>query len=219
MESYSRPREKALRFGLSSLSDVELLAILLQSGNKKHSVLDLAEKVLELSKGLSCLFDIHLKDLMEIDGIKEVKALQVLAGVELSKRALRAESYRTVIRNPQDVLTWFSLEFGFLKQEHFVVVFLDTKGQILSHDILFVGTLNESCVHPRDIFRQAVLHNANSILLVHNHPSGNVNPSQADISCTRQIKAVSDTMGIRLMDHIIVGRNQWFSFAQSQSLD
>ena len=219
MDLEKRPREKAIRFGLSTLTDLELVAILLQSGNKKHSVFDLAQSVLEYSQDLTRLFDLHVSELMEIDGIKEVKALQLLAGIELSKRALRAQSYQMVITNPKDVVRWFQMEYGYLKQEHFIVVYLDSKGKILSHQTLFVGTLTESCVHPRDIFRQAFLESAYSILLVHNHPSGIVAPSQADISCTQQIKKVADTMGIKMIDHIIVGRNQYFSFSQSQSLD
>ncbi|MBP3852988.1 MAG: DNA repair protein RadC [Erysipelotrichaceae bacterium] len=219
MEDEKRPREKALRFGLEALTDLELVALLLQSGNQKKSVFDLAQEVLVLSRDLARLFDIHVSELMEISGIKEVKALQVLAGVELSKRALKARSYQTVIRKPEDVVRWFQMEFGYLKQEHFIVVYLDTKSKILSHRVLFVGTLNESCVHPRDIFREAYLENASSLLLVHNHPSGIPQPSRADIECTRQIRDVAQTMGVGLMDHIIVGRNRWFSFRQSQSLD
>ena len=114
MDLEKRPREKAIRFGLSTLTDLELVAILLQSGNKKHSVFDLAQSVLECSQDLTRLFDLHVSELMEIDGIKEVKALQLLAGIELSKRALRAQSYQMDITNPKDVVRWFQMEYGHL---------------------------------------------------------------------------------------------------------
>lgn len=217
IENDQRPREKALRFGLETLTDEELVAVLLQSGNRQRSVFDLAQDVLVLSDHLSSFFDLNAGELMRIQGIKKVKALTLLAAVELAKRALRAQSYRTGIRTPKDVVRWFQMEFGYLKQEHFIVVFLDIKGQILSHRTLFVGTLNESCVHPRDIFREAFLQNASSILLVHNHPSGNPNPSVTDLECTKRIEEVGKTMGISLMDHIIVGRNRWYSYRQGNT--
>lgn len=210
-----RPREKALRLGLETLTDRELIALIIQSGNKNRSVFEIAEDVLEVSESLSKLFEIHPQDLMKIHGIREGKALQILASIELCKRAMQANIYQTTIQKPEDIVKWFELEYGYVKQEHFLALYLDSKGHILSHSLLFKGTLTESCIHPRDIFKEAFLKSANSVLCVHNHPSGDPSPSLADIECTKQIRSVAQVMGIYFLDHIIIGRNTWFSFRQS----
>lgn len=219
MNEADRPREKALRFGLKSLTDVELLALMLQSGNKNRSVFAIAKEVFEVSNHLSNLFDLSPHRLMQIQGIREVKALQLLASIELCSRATKASAYSHVIAAPNDIVQWFKLEYAYEKQEHFVAVYLDTKGKIISHHLLFKGTLNESCVHPRDIFKEAFLENACSVLCIHNHPSGDPHPSDADIRCTKQINEVAQVMGIHFLDHIIVGKDGWYSFRQSQYLD
>lgn len=218
MENEQKPREKALQYGLESLSDLELIALLLQSGNRNRSVFDLAQDVLNYSHGLSNLYSMHVNTLMEISGIKEVKALQLLASIELSKRVLRNQTYKRQILTPEDVVEWFELEYGTKAQEYFVALYLNTKAMIITHKILSIGTLNESCVHPRDLFKEAYLQNAHSILCVHNHPSGDVTPSRSDSICTRQLYEVSKVMGIQFMDHIIVGKNRYYSFAQHQNI-
>ena len=218
IEKEKRPREKALRFGMRSLSDVELLALILQSGNKNHTVFEIAEDVLHMSNSLANLFDLYPNQLMEIPGIREGKALQILASIELCKRAMQAHSYQVSIDKPEDIVKWFELEYGYEKQEHFVVLYLDAKGHIISHRVMFKGTLTESCVHPRDIYKEAFLESANSVLCIHNHPSGDCTPSKADIQCTKQIASIAYMMGITFLDHIIVGRNTWFSFRQSEIL-
>lgn len=218
IEKEKRPREKALRFGMRSLSDVELLALILQSGNKNHTVFEIAEDVLRMSNSLANLFDLYPNQLMEIPGIREGKALQILASIELCKRAMQAHSYQVSIDKPEDIVKWFELEYGYEKQEHFVVLYLDAKGHIISHRVMFKGTLTESCVHPRDIYKEAFLESANSVLCIHNHPSGDCTPSKADIQCTKQIASIAHMMGITFLDHIIVGRNTWFSFRQSEIL-
>ncbi|MDO4466194.1 MAG: DNA repair protein RadC [Bacillota bacterium] len=219
MKEEERPREKALRFGFDVLSDEELLAIILQNGNRHTLVFEMAKEVLDRSEGLSKLFDLSVNELMQIPGIKEAKALNLMASVELCKRVLRKSVYQTVIQSPVDVFNWFQMEIGFDKQEQFVVIFVDSKLRIITHKILFKGTLTESSVHPRNIYKEAFLANAHSILCVHNHPSGDPTPSQADISFTQQLFEIGMMMGIELRDHIIVGRNKWFSFKQQKYLD
>lgn len=214
-----RPRQKALRYGFASLSDVELLAIILQSGNKKRNVLDIANDVLVESNNLTNLFDMHANRLMEIQGISLAKSVQLLASLELAKRALKANTYQKLISSPKDIIHWFEMEFGVLKQEHFVVLFLDTKGKIITHRVLFIGTLNESNVHPREIFKEAFMVNACSILIAHNHPSGVPDPSIQDIELTERISKIAQMMGIQFMDHVIIGRNAYFSFSQEKYLD
>lgn len=214
-----RPREKALRYGLKSLSDLELVAMILQSGHKNRSVFDIASDVLKESEGLSNLMNMHVNTLMRIKGIREVKALQLLASIELSRRILKARVYQASICNPKDVIDWFELEFGFEKQENFVAVYLDTKGHVISHCVLFIGTLNESCVHPREIFKEAFVQSAHSILIAHNHPSGDASPSEADIHVTEQMVLIAKMMGVNLLDHIIIGKDAYYSFREHEYLD
>lgn len=219
MEVEQRPREKALRYGLESLSDLELVALILQSGNKNRSVFEIASDVLKESEGLSKLMLMHVNTLMQIQGIREVKALQLLASVELSKRVIRSKVYHVSIMRPEDVIEWFEFEYGSLPQECFIALYLDTKSKLISHRVLFKGTLNESVVHPREVFKEAFLQNANSVLIAHNHPSGDCTPSQADFEVTYKMVHVAMTMGVNLIDHIIVGQNQYYSFKEHKYLD
>ncbi len=219
MEVEQRPREKALRYGLESLSDLELVALILQSGNKNRSVFEIASDVLKESEGLSKLMQMHVNTLMQIQGIREVKALQLLASVELSKRVIKSKVYHAPILKPEDVIEWFEFEYGVLQQECFIALYLDTKSKLIAHRVLFKGTLNESTVHPREVFKEAFLQNANSVLIAHNHPSGDCTPSQADFEVTYKMVHVAITMGVHLVDHIIVGQNQYYSFKEHKYLD
>ena len=219
MEVEQRPREKALRYGLESLSDLELVALILQSGNKNRSVFEIASDVLKESEGLSKLMQMHVNTLMQIQGIREVKALQLLASVELSKRVVKSKVYHASIMKPEDVIEWFEFEYGVLSQECFIALYLDTKSKLISHRVLFKGTLNESVVHPREVFKEAFLQNANSVLIAHNHPSGDCTPSKADFEVTYKMVRVAMTMGVQLVDHIIVGQNQYYSFKEHKYLD
>lgn len=219
MEVEQRPREKALRYGLESLSDLELVALILQSGNKNRSVFEIASDVLKESEGLSKLMQMHVNTLMQIQGIREVKALQLLASVELSKRVIKSKVYHASILKPEDVIEWFEFEYGVLQQECFIALYLDTKSKLIAHRVLFKGTLNESTVHPREVFKEAFLQNANSILIAHNHPSGDCTPSQADFEVTYKMVHVAITMGVHLVDYIIVGQNQYYSFKEHKYLD
>lgn len=219
MEVEQRPREKALRYGLESLSDLELVALILQSGNKNRSVFEIASDVLKESEGLSELMTMHVNTLMQIQGIREVKALQLLASVELSKRVIKSKVYHAPILKPEDVIEWFKFEYGTMSQECFIALYLDTKSKLISHRVLFKGTLNESVVHPREVFKEAFLQNANSVLIAHNHPSGDCTPSKADFEVTYKMVHVAMTMGVNLIDHIIVGQNQYYSFKEHKYLD
>lgn len=218
MEIQQRPREKALRSGVKSLNDAELAALLLSSGVKQRTVEQIAHDLVRKSENFSRLPKMTLEELMEIDGIREAKAFQIQAALELSMRAMRAQSYACPIHKPQDLVLWFEMEYGILAQEHFVGVYLDTKGEIITHKVLFKGSLNESVIHPREIFREAFIYNANSIILVHNHPSNDVTPSPADLSTTSLLINVSKTMGIKITDHIIVGKNKYYSFKEHRAL-
>lgn len=219
MSPDERPREKAMRDGLASLSNRELIALLLQSGTRSKSVLELADEVLSMCGSLSALMYMDPNDLMEISGIKEVRAIQLFAGIELCRRIDRSALDKSAVTSPDDLVRWLRLRYGYEQQEHFIVVYLSQQNVILHHQVLFIGTLNASMVHPREIFKEAMRHSASSIICAHNHPGGNVEPSLADQQVTRQIVACGKLVGIPLLDHIIVGPDAWYSFRQSGFID
>ena len=201
-----RPREKALQHGIAALSNRELLALVLRSGTRSMSALELADEVL---RHWSSMGDLGLS------GIKEAKAISLLAAFELGRRiAFDEVLHAPGIHHPQDILEWVNQQIGFEQQEHFLVLFLNQKNQLISSRVMFVGTLTNASVHPREIFREAMQLGCAKILCVHNHPSGDPQPSSADISLTRSIEECGVMTAIPLMDHIIVSRNTYFSFAQ-----
>ena len=186
--------------------------MILQSGNKNRSVFEIASDVLKESEGLSKLMQMHVNTLMQIQGIREVKALQLLASVELSKRVIKSKVYHASILKPEDVIEWFEFEYGVLQQECFIALYLDTKSKLIAHRVLFKGTLNESTVHPREVFKEAFLQNANSVLIAHNHPSGDCTPSQADFEVTYKMVHVAITMGVHGSLTLAHSQNSQMSF-------
>lgn len=208
---HSRPREKALSLGLESLSDQELLAIVLRSGYQGKSALALAYEVLNMYP-LNKINNVSINDLMNIKGIKEAKALDLLACFELSKRVnLFIGKTSSVIKNPNSLYDFIKSEIGSLDNEHFLVVCLNTKNVIIDYKILFIGTVDMAVVHPRDIFKYAISHNATSIICAHNHPSSDVRPSKQDIHITKILKEAGELVGIKLLDHVIVSSSEVYS--------
>ena len=194
----TRPREKALEYGLSSLCDFELIAIILRSGYQGVSVTSLAQQVLD-KYPLDKLSNISIDDLIKIKGIKEAKALELLVCFELSKRvSLYIGKREDVINNPKALLNFIKSEIGSLSNEQFLVVCLNTKNVIIKYKIMFIGTVDVTVVHPRDIFKFAIKNNATRIICAHNHPSGDVTPSKQDIEITKVIKETGDMVGIPL---------------------
>ncbi len=219
LEETLRPREKALRFGMEVLNDQELLCLLIGSGTSKAGVDVLASKLLEKSGQLKDLFDLSPADLMEIEGLGQAKALTIISALELARRALQAKAYRKTLGGDDDAIEWFRAEFGTKKQEYFVAVYLDQKGAIIRHKVLFIGTINQSLIHPREIFREAFLCSAVSMVIVHNHPSGDPTPSMADLETTKAIAQAAEICSIRLLDHVIVTSDGSFSFRGHELLD
>lgn len=214
-----RPREKAVKYGLTQLSSSELLAILLRSGTKGKNAIELASEVLSLRQYLTQLSTVTLNELMQIKGIKEAKALEILACFELSKRMVFEKVDRkTVIRNPKALINWLNAQIGYLDREHFMVIFLNHRNEILSHREMFVGGSSHCAVSLREVFTFALRIDACRILLVHNHPTGNVLPSQEDIETTKNIIEAGRICGIDCLDHIIVGHNDYFSFKEKQMI-
>lgn len=210
-----RPRERLIRQGSQSLSNQELLAILLRSGTKEESVLALANRILMNFEKLHALRDATIEEMTAVKGIGEVKAVQILAAIELGRRLAQKEmNERFTIRSPDDAAHYLMPEMSALSQEHFVVLFLNTKNQVLHKKTIFIGSLNASIVHPREIFREAVKRSAASIICAHNHPSGVPTPSPEDIEVTTRLMEAGLIIGIDLIDHIIIGDHQFISMKE-----
>lgn len=210
-----RPRERLISKGAEYLSNVELIALLLRTGRSGESVLTLAQRVIQQTGGLRGLTDANLNELMEIEGIGPAKAVQLLAGVELGRRISRMlPALRTTIRMPSDVADYLMDEMRFLTQEHFVCLYLNMKNQIIQKKCIFVGSLNKSVVHPREIFKEAIRCSAASFICVHNHPSGDPTPSREDLEVTERLIEASHLMGIELLDHVVIGDKRYFSMKE-----
>lgn len=205
-----RPREKMIKRGAGSLSNLELLAILLQSGIKGRDVLELAGDVLKSVE--QNFHSISTDTFMKVHGIGVVKAAQITAAIELAKRFISRDGTR--ITSPGDVLSLVD-DLKNKQQEHFITLTVDGGSNLIQKRTVFIGTVNKSIIHPREVFADAITDRAASIFLVHNHPSGNVEPSDNDINVTKCLVEVGHIVGIEVMDHIIVGRNAYYSFMEN----
>lgn len=216
LPSWERPREKILEKGVESLSNAEVLAVLLGSGNSKQSALLLAQELLtSLDKGLYQLEEITIYELMDFPGIGPAKACRILCGLELARRVKAAPAKPLNVSSPGAVYSYMLSKMQNYQKKVFVCLHLDSKNNIISEDIVSIGTLNRSLVHPREVFKKAVKNGAASILVVHNHPSGDPNPSQEDKQVTSRLKEVGELLGIPLLDHLIVARDSRFSFREA----
>nr|WP_303621460.1 DNA repair protein RadC [Paucisalibacillus globulus] len=210
-----RPRERLLNLGASHLSNQELLAILLGSGTKEESVMALSNRLLMHFEGLKLLKDATIEELTAIKGIGSAKGVLILSALELGKRLSQYKpNERYVIRSPEDGADYVMEELRNLNQEHFVVLFLNTKNQIIHRQTIFIGSLNASIVHPREVFREAVKRSAASIIVAHNHPSGDPTPSQEDIHVTRRLAESGKMIGIELLDHLVIGDRKFVSLKE-----
>ncbi len=212
-----RPRERLIKEGVEKLSNEELLSILIGNGTKGVSAKDLSLKVLDKIKSIGNANLLNYRSLLEIKGLGVAKACSLLAAFELGKRVnIENNSLNSeVINNSSAVFNYFKNIFLNKKQEYFYCLYLDSKKHVISNKLLFMGTLNRSIVHPREVFKEAYLLSASSIICVHNHPSGNVEPSKDDIDITNQLSSIGYIMGIKLVDHLIIGSNTYYSFLEN----
>jgi DNA repair protein RadC len=215
MPKVERPREKLIEKGVENLKDEELLAILLRTGTKEKSALDLAKQILrKFSK--KKFQKLKYEDLIKIKGIDEAKATTILAAIELTKRILKiGEETLPKIESIKDVVA----QFSYLREkqrEHLTALYLNARNEVIFKKHLFVGTLDSNICHPREIFKYAIWNNSASIILVHNHPSGDPEPSKADLEITKRIQEAGKIMGIDLLDHIIITKNKIFSFKEKK---
>ncbi|MDY6011921.1 RadC family protein [Clostridium sp.] len=211
-----RPKEKLLKYGAESLSNPELLAIVLRTGTRGENVLNLSQRIITELNGLNGILNASMKEMTKIRGIKETKASQILAIAELFRRFNTYKSYSEFkrINSPKDVANMLYGEMGTINQEILKLIILNTKNEVVKIKDVFKGSLNSSLVHPREIFSEAINNSAASIIICHNHPSGDPTPSSEDIKVTTRINQSGDIIGIKLIDHIIIGRNNYVSLKE-----
>ena len=211
MNNEEKPRERLMKYGVTSLSNEELLSIILRTGTKNKSVKELSTELLR-KYDLKELSNISYNTLSNIKGIGSVKAVTLLASLEIGKRIEKKNNNIIKISNSKDIYDYLRYELEDSLQEKFISIYLDIKNNIITSKLLFIGTVDSSKIHPRDVFREAVKNNASSIILVHNHPTGNISPSYADTYLTNNFISLGKLMGIRIIDHVIIGNNSYYSF-------
>ncbi|KUO69156.1 MAG: hypothetical protein APF77_23510 [Clostridia bacterium BRH_c25] len=210
-----RPRERLARHGAAVLSNAELLAILLRTGTKNESAISLAHRILIQEQGLRYLVDSDVKQLSCINGIGQAKASQIKAAIELGKRLAAFElGVDKPVKCPQDVVDLLMEEMRYLKKEHMKLILLNIKCNLISVEEVSVGSLNASIVHPREVFNPAIKKSSASIIMVHNHPSGDPTPSSEDAAITSRIDEAGKLIGIELVDHIIIGDGKYISMKE-----
>ena len=216
MPENERPKEKLLRYGAESLSNPELLAIILRTGTKGENVLSLSQRIISEFNGLNGILNASIKEMTEIKGVKESKASQMIAIAELFKRFNTYKSFNEFKRvtSPNDVASMLYGEMGTFNQEVLKLIILNTKNEIIKIKDVFKGSLNSSLIHPREIFNEAIRNSAASIIICHNHPSGDPTPSDEDIKVTIRLKECGEIIDIKLIDHIIIGRNIYVSLKE-----
>ena len=209
-----RPREKLLKYGSNNLSNSELLSIVLKTGTKGSNVTELANNLLNKLNHFVDLKDINKERLISIKGIGEAKAIELLATIELGKRLFITPDYnaKTIYNNSKIIYSDNKHLFIGKKQEYFYCIYLNTKKEVIERKLLFMGTVNQSLVHPREIFKEAYLLSSASIICMHNHPSGDPKPSIDDIMLTNSLIEIGKLQQIPVIDHIIFGNNQYYSF-------
>lgn len=212
MPSELRPRERLLKEGARTLTDAELLAILIRTGTSRNTALDLAAVILANFNGLRGLVQASVEELSAVKGVGPAKAAQIKAALELGKR-LAADSgeERAVIKTPADAAGLVMEEMRHLDREHFRALLLNAKNQVIGQEVISIGTLNSSAVHPRELFKSAIKRSAAALILVHNHPSGDPSPSREDVEVTRRLVEVGRLIGIEVLDHLVIGDNKFSS--------
>jgi DNA repair protein RadC len=210
MLKIDRPREKLQQKGAEALSDLELMAILLGRGIEGHDVMTLARKILKVLDTSN--IKLNLDDLQKIDGVGPAKATLIAAAFEFARRRIRPEGLK--ISFPPDVLPLIQ-HYADRKQEHFICISLNGANEVITSRVVSVGLVNKTQVHPREVFADPITDRASAIIIAHNHPSGDLKPSKDDISITKQLKSAGETLGIRLLDHIIFNQKGYYSFLES----
>lgn len=224
MPEEDRPQEKLLKYGAEYLSNAELLALIIRTGTRECTSVELSQRILnEAQKGanknqdaLACLKNFSCKDLMKISGIGESKASMIVSAFTLADRVHKNSVYiKTRIKSPSDMADYVLSDMRFLKKEVFKIAVLNTKKEIEVIKTISEGTINATIVHPRDVFQVAIRENAHTIILLHNHPTGDPTPSSEDIEITKNLVGVGKLVKIDVIDHIVIGNNKYYSFLEN----
>ncbi len=215
-----KPRERLIRYGKDNVSTNELIEIILKSGTRKAGIKEISHNIMSSVNNINEFKDMEINTLMNIEGMSRVKAIELVAAIELGRRVYMDDNYKELVEltNPSTIINYFHDLFKGKKQEFFYVVYLDNQKKYIDKKLLFKGTVNYSLVHPREIFKEAYLLSASYIVCIHNHPSGDACPSGNDIDITKKIKEIGNIHGIGLLDHIIIGDNNYYSFYDDNNL-
>lgn len=215
-----RPRERLVNIGPTNLSNEELLAIILKDGTKNTSVKVMATNLMKQITKIQDLRYMKYEDLIKIKGIGISKACSLLAAIELGNRInTKIDSLNNLSFTSTDlVYEYYRTKIGYTNQEQFYCVYLDSRNSIIKDKLLFIGTVNYSMVHPREVFKEAYLLGAVSLICVHNHPTGNTEPSKNDLNLTKNLISVGNILGIKVLDHIIIGQNSYYSFLENGNI-
>lgn len=212
MEALDRPREKLIKFGHESLTNKELLAIIIGTGTESKNAIDLAGEILD-TFSFEELLEIEVDELKVVKGIKDAKASNIVASLQLGKRIKESllEKKISTISSNEEAYEYIKETLSHKDREYFYIILLDMKNQVISKELISIGDLGSSIVNPREVFKKAVKRSAKSIILAHNHPSGNPEPSREDIMITSRLMKAGEILDIEVLDHIIVGSNTYIS--------
>ena len=215
-----RPREKLIEYGSNNLSNDELLAIILKQGTKGKSAKEVGIELLNSVKDVSDLEHITLKQLTNVTGIGKIQALTILATIELGKRIFKKKQNvkKIKITNAKEIYEYMKYLLDNKDQEYFYCIYVNTKKEVIERKLLFMGTINRSTVHPREIFKYAYLNSASGIICVHNHPTGDTTPSKDDIMLTKALVETGIMSGIPIIDHVITGEEDYYSFFEDKNI-
>lgn len=214
-----RPREKAFHHGIESLNNIELLALVLRTGNKQESAIELAQCVINEIGGFRYLHDINYYQLIQIKGIKQAKAIEVLAIIEIAKRLDKQPVAMSAIKEPRDGYELLKNQLMFEQQEKVIVLCLNSRLEVIKEKTVFIGGNNISIISGRELFKEALICGSNRVMVVHNHPSGNPEPSIEDIEATERLYSMAKELDIDVVDHLIIGRSRFYSFASNKIIE
>lgn len=216
-----KPRERFVNYGRENISNSELIEIVLKTGTKKNSIKEISHNILSSVNNINELAFKEINTLMNIEGMTKIKAIEICAAIELGRRVYQVISEEDLFtcKDPLTIINYFNYLFKNKKQELFYVIYLDNQKKFIHKKLLFMGTVNFSLVHPREIFKEAYLLSASYFICIHNHPSGNASPSKNDFDITRKLKQIGEIHLIPLLDHIIVGKDNYYSFYEDDNLN
>ena len=209
----SKPREKLMYYGVENLSNADLLGIILRTGTKDTNAIDLANHILNKVGNINNLANIGIRELSNFKGVGNAKAITILASIEFGKRVTNREiTPRMSLNNSFYVHEAFKSHFKNLRQEKLMAIFLDNKKCLINYKTLFIGTIDRTIIHPREIFNEAIKYSASGIIIIHNHPSGSLKPSKEDIIATKNLMESGNIIGIPILDSIITNGEEYYSF-------